>query len=165
LVFSTDGSEQFAGAWALAWIGDRDLKDLGLNPSVLERLFALWQEARILEMRRVAAWAFSALPLHQRSPEPLCNPETRRKFVSRAEDYVNRPETDFEPQAALMAGYYLGAPWSDAELADRTRRVLKGHSTTGGVRDLVVALGLTLPGGARPNNKTKRRRGREQPPS
>jgi hypothetical protein len=142
LLFSENAPEQFAVCWALAWIGELRIWTPPISPNVLDRLFTLWLGSSNTEVRRMAQWAFTSLPLLPRETKPLSASSEVEKFTAVAKGYSQRK--DFrEKCSVLVAAYYLRSPWSDTALArlvkeeiDRRPALLSQRT----LRDLMAAL-------------------------
>ena len=106
---------QFSANWAFVWLVDAT----GWNPdgtkSVLRDFLSVWRSASGKRWGYLPAWTLTAFPLIPREKKPLGEPSP---------DLVNFIETQvlragrYEKWAALTAAYYLGAPWSDIQLAE-----------------------------------------------
>ena len=79
---------------------------------LLRRTFEIWSMERASETSRFAGWAFSRIPLVSRDVRPLGEPQLET-------DALLRVRQTTEPLGAILAAYYLGSPWSDAELVKR----------------------------------------------
>lgn len=120
LLLSREPYLQFSAAWALAWLGNCKCWSPTRNPGVLKRLADLWMRSASADVRFVAAWALSRLPLVDRALMPLGEGEDD---VIRALEQINFQEkptpAGHDRCAACVLGYYLEKPWSGNELADR----------------------------------------------
>lgn len=101
-----------------------------LNPemtcSLLGSLFALWRYTKNPEVMWEAASTFEDLPIIDRATRPLgtlsreLGDFLRNQYEQRKENaasFGTRPLIIIQ-RAALIAGYYLGGPWSDGEIAE-----------------------------------------------
>jgi hypothetical protein len=123
LLFDERPTLQFSACWALAWLGAHGFWHPARRPDVLDRLFGLWRNtARGRSLRDWAAWALSELPLLSREMRPLGAPTPDTDRFLRSEVRQLRRNTLFRLDrgpAALVAGYYLGSPWSDEEIMNQ----------------------------------------------
>ena len=150
LLFSENSLEEFAACWAFAWIGETHVWAPPLSPNVLDRLFTLWFCSSSTEVRVMAAWAFSRLPLLPREAEPLDASSEVEKFTlvakerSQLEDEFkerSQLEDEFkERPAVLVAAYYLRSPWRDAELARLVNEQIERSYRAPTLEDLMSAL-------------------------
>ncbi len=123
-------SVHFAAAWAFAWLGESKTWSTDNHPRVLARLFELWRCSTLQVVQAQAAWAISTLPLLPRESEPLgvATDELTSFLLSQYEGSEDlRDLRGDRLPAALVAGYYLRAPWSDKELQD----ILEGEPGSG----------------------------------
>ena len=121
LLMSPHAFVQFAGSWALAWLGLHCGWGPSRKPEVLMLLARLWGGAENRRVHRQAAWATCAFPIVPRAAVPPSRPDKETLDVILSA--VSEPgESDWPrqvSQAAITLAYYLGAPWSDSELAER----------------------------------------------
>lgn len=119
-LYSEDPRLHFACAWALAWLGENKLWNPCRFPDVLYRLFNLSNQSKIPDIKHVASWALSELPIIDRklSPFPKKNQELiadiKRMYSSTESKPVNKYSRAKE--ASIVAGFYTMSPWSDSSL-------------------------------------------------
>ena len=101
-----------------------------LNPemtcSMLGSLFELWRYAKNPKVRWEAASTFEDLPIIDRATRPLGTLSRELEdFLRNQYEQGKESAASFGTQpliiiqrAALIAGYYLGGPWSDGEIAE-----------------------------------------------
>jgi hypothetical protein len=126
LARSSRPSLAYASAWALVWLNELGTTDPEDSPEGLRVMVELWRDASSPLLQKMAAWACATLPEIDRSQEPLgkASPEMCAFIEEQAEigQNENKWREDRWP-AALLLGYYLQAPWSDDELAERARNL------------------------------------------
>jgi hypothetical protein len=102
-----------------------------VDPDILGRLFMLWRHSPDENSRLVASFALAYQPLAPRDDVRRFASIPKTELLSQIQDYeqmeVNSPDfvKRFGKSAALIVAWYLRAPWSDAELVDRARALLK----------------------------------------
>jgi hypothetical protein len=109
----------FAAAWTLAWLGQISAWSPERNPAVLPRLLNLWRTSPLVDVQRASAWASSSLPLVDRDSRPFGETDNGLMEFLRNRWAVTDPY--YSSTAALIVGYYNGAPWTDQELADMAK--------------------------------------------
>jgi hypothetical protein len=122
MLFSETLQEQFASAWALAWLGECRAWIPSAEPDYLGRLFTLWQEGDEAELKRMAGWALAALPLRSRDGHPPCS-SIDRFALARVLDGYDELMSDRDKAAVLIPAWYLHA-LDDTEIARRARDLL-----------------------------------------
>jgi hypothetical protein len=125
LVPSEDRHLAFSAMWAVVWLG----KALKWNPTDHPQLFGdlltAWQRWSQPEIRYIAAWAITSIPVINRDLRPYGSPGVKTlEFISskehgRTEDDLDDMISDAESNAALTVAFYAGAPWNDEQLASR----------------------------------------------
>lgn len=109
---------EHAACWALAWLGERSSVPLEEAKRLLPIVLEIWREAKNIDLQRQAAWALWELPLLSRASNPLQQKAPRFVDFIRSELSSSVWKPNDRRQAAIIVGFYLGEPWSDAELAD-----------------------------------------------
>jgi NACHT domain/Restriction endonuclease len=109
---------RYAAAWAYAWLSVHPLDARRYVGSVAPIVYRLWKNSQSDEMKSMMAWAFASLPLLPASANPL-EPLDRddKKFLIGEARIESQVRDDRRP-AALIAGYYQSAPWSQMELRE-----------------------------------------------
>ena len=144
-------------AWAYAWLGEREAVTASVGHAVMSRLFELWYGSQDHEVRRMAAWAFSALPILDRGSVTLPQPD--EALISWLIERSNAESVHSASYyAPLVLAYYWRRPWSDREIGERVAVVSETPHTSvtnSGLR-LLNALG---PAGAEfmPKNEERQR--------
>ncbi|MCX5733746.1 MAG: NACHT domain-containing protein [candidate division NC10 bacterium] len=120
--------EQLAACWGFIQVGKWQPDNLAsdLLPSVLLRLFTLWQMNASPLIREWARNALVSLPPIRRDVEPLQDAVTNERFLSKVGAYIEKGNED--TVAALVSGYYLRSPWNDEELSQLARSLLNRNS-------------------------------------
>jgi hypothetical protein len=108
-----------ATIWAYSWLGQYPLDARKCARQILPSLYEQWKTAKLALDRRHAAWSFSNQPLLPRSSRPL------GELTAEDEDFIEREwqahtvgqwnREDRQP-AAVLAAYYFGGPFSNADL-------------------------------------------------
>jgi energy-coupling factor transporter ATP-binding protein EcfA2 len=138
---SHEAHESYAASWAFAWLGQLDTVPQEVRPRILHSLLRIWRESVSEDAQATAAWALAGIPLIDRSESPFgpSSPELERFVQSQYLTPEQGPlrREDRRP-AALVVGYYLGAPWQDEELGHmaaqfRHQRVLPAVAKALGV--------------------------------
>lgn len=130
---------RFPAVWALSWLGEFE----GIAPAdrgpALKVLLAIWRGAESSGVQAHAAWAFSAVPEipHECSPFVDADHPQLVRFVEEQVEIEPHPgrREDRRP-AALLLAYYLGAPWSDDEIAERIADISKGRRNLRTITDI-----------------------------
>jgi hypothetical protein len=120
LLFSAEIPLQFCAMWAITWLANSKLWSPLAEPAVLKRLTELWMQREATDVRHVAAWALSRLPLLSRSAQPMgVDTQTMISFVKtiKPENKTIWDRHDFT--ASCIVAYYLGAPWPEKLLKER----------------------------------------------
>lgn len=88
LLFSDDPAGQYAGCWALAWMGSLGVWTPPHAPNVIERLFSLWRTPENQEIRSKGSWAFRRMPLiEKKAAELYRSPPAAIAFVASREAF------------------------------------------------------------------------------
>lgn len=125
LLSTGDPSLASAVCWALAWIGYNSLVNELPNSELLKTLFTLWRRAKTDLEGRYSAWALSSLPIADRGTLDRTKLGDCSDFLNKyAEDEGH--DSDIFRRSALIMGWYLKTPWSDAELAQRLMKSFSG---------------------------------------
>jgi len=115
----------FGASWALVWIASGPmLPDDAWDSSIYRKAFDLWRTSEVSDVRRQAAWLLSSLPILDASAKPLGTGSVKLDAFLKSENQRLNKSTDGHMyyRATLAAGYYLGRPWSRAELTDLLER-------------------------------------------
>ena len=108
---------------------------------MLGRVFTLWLHSDDPSMRSAAPEIIVAQRLVTRDGWRPCSTIQHEEFASFVQGYSELMQYSEKP-AALVIAYYLRTPWSDAELAERVRELLKSAGPDEKImRDLLEQLG------------------------
>lgn len=144
MLFAEQKAEQYAAAWALVWLGACRVWTPPDEPDILGQLFKLWRQGSDKEIRSMAGWALCSQPLLPPSVRDWSASFPRSDLDSLFQGYDELKGRNGKP-AALVVGWYLRAPWSDQELAQRARALLKArpnHDPAGQtLREILKQLG------------------------
>lgn len=115
LLSDESAAVRYCAAWAIGWMGIQGyFGDGSLRTSTLSRLFAIWRDdTTARNVREMAAWALSALPLVDRDSTPLGTPDGGTAAFLRD---AWQEQRILSGPAVPVAGYYLRDPWPDDEL-------------------------------------------------
>jgi hypothetical protein len=105
MICSSEVLEQFAGLWALAWLGALRIWTASTESKLVEHLCELWLRSPDKDVRSYAAWALASQPLVVREDVRLESLITRRHI----EELLSRATTVKEKTAAIVAAYYRRA--------------------------------------------------------
>ncbi len=135
LLVHDDRPLALAVSWALVWVGVSRLTKTPPEPAVMLSLYHLMREAKLSELARLAAWAFSTQPLLPRDT-----------FLSSAwgdsdgwfEQMAELPE---HRSATVVLAWYRRTHWNDAEFAEKVKELWDRHSVNVTAREILGALG------------------------
>jgi hypothetical protein len=120
LLRSEHSFEQLSVCWAYAWCL-RALDSPPLRPALWERLLELWISTSSEDVRYTSAWAISNCAV-----ERDCKPfgEGSSAIADILKERLKRGPggtfwTLMQSKAALVVAFYIRAPWTDPELAER----------------------------------------------
>jgi hypothetical protein len=114
---------RYAGMWALAWLGDGGWVASPDRPRALRALLDRWKSEDSVESRRLAAWAFAAMPEVDRGKWPLGDGDDEKiKFVEKEIQFGSEFGREDRGPAALTMAYYLQLPWSTERFQTEARR-------------------------------------------
>ena len=120
ILYSEVPSLHFAACWAFSWLGTIAAWSPDYKPDILARLFELLKNSQLPDVKHVASWALSELPIIDRELKPMPKPDPASiNFIK--EQYSD----EFPPikLAALVIAFYWKKPWTDKELAERVEGV------------------------------------------
>jgi hypothetical protein len=137
LLFLEDKAVIYASAWALAWLGERNLGS-GLDSRSLFRLFEQWQ-SNVGQRSHFLSWAFATQPLLNRDAFAACHwnegcDEFLKNEVEEAEHHISMT-------AALIVAWHRRAPWDDLELVSIAKKNFKSSSLKAALEGLLKNLG------------------------
>ncbi len=110
---------RYAAAWAYAWLGSVVPDGRHYVPKVAPVLYRLWKQARVAELRRMTAWAFSMLPVLGGQRRLLGEPSAQDERFIRSElasTATGGYEREDRRPAAMIANYYFRGPLNTDEL-------------------------------------------------
>lgn len=158
MLFSDHNQEQWASAFALAWLGPIRAWSPPAEPDVLGRLFQLWQHGPHSAVRSKAGWALGRQVLVSRGNSGPCSSIEPGEVVLLMEKY---DDLDWrEKLSSLIVSWYLQV-LDDADIAARAEALTKDgfllHSEPS-LDDLLERLGVSRP--RADSRRQKRRTGR-----
>jgi hypothetical protein len=142
LLFSDSPAENVSAIWVMFQFGQDNVWDPPAEPDALGGLFYLWSRNKDL-MGDAAAHTILVQRLVPRDGKRPCSTIQPDEFESFVRDYSGMDKV-FQKPAALVIAYYMRTPWSDAELADHARALLKNpisKDDKSPMRDLLRQLG------------------------
>ncbi len=140
LLFSDSPAEICAADWALFYLGTSNVWDPPAEPDILGRMFTILRSKDEMSSSGIAQ-TILAQRLMSRDSGRYCSTIKSEEFESLIQGYSEIEGLFIQP-AALVIAYYLRTPWSDAELAERVRELLKqGGNDERTMRDLLERLG------------------------
>jgi hypothetical protein len=142
LLFSDSTTENFSAMWGLNRIGFWEMWNPPSEPDVLGRLFNLWNHADNPDIRTMSPVTITSQRLVVRTGKGHCSTIQPEEFESFIQNYSELTDLTEKP-AALVIAYYMRTPWSDAELAEHVRALLKSNSAANSklMHDLLRQLG------------------------
>jgi hypothetical protein len=146
MLFSGHLQEQFASAWALVWLGACRAWVPPAKPELLGRLFELWRNGPDADLKWMAGWALSTLPLAFREDNGRCSSVDLGDITGLLEGY-DELEREEERLSALIVSWYLQA-MDDAEITRRAQALLSDRlhpASQPTLRDLLERLGEPIP--------------------
>ena len=113
---------EMSALWALDWLAPLTMWEseeiLGLTSDLVSR----WMKSCLPDISYVTSWLISALPMTERNEKQARERVDVAAFSKFVAEKIENPSSRFEVSAALVAAYYLGAPWSDDTLAELARK-------------------------------------------
>lgn len=139
IIYLDEGYCFFSACWAFAWLGEIRGWTPAYNPHILSRLLEIWQVSDSPEIKYVASWAISCLPLIDRAFKPFPKPnEELLQFIKN--QYSQSLKGTISKRlpvkiknniiASFVTAYYLKSPWTDKELASNILMFYKKFYTT-----------------------------------
>ena len=108
----------FAACWAFVWLGKTGTWTPENHPKVLSRLLDLWKISLLPNVKHMAKWAISVLPIIDRQLKALPEPDADSlRFIKERSFF----EVNSEKAAALVIAFYWKKPWTDEELAEKVK--------------------------------------------
>jgi hypothetical protein len=120
---------RYAAAWAYAWLSTHPLDARRYVGSVAPVIYRLWKNSQGDEMKSMMAWAFASLPLLPATANPLEQLDRDDEDFLKGEVRIESKGRDDRRPAALIAGYYQRAPWSQMELRHMTEELSRHWPT------------------------------------
>lgn len=121
IFYSDEQYLQFAACWAFAWLGNINAWAPVHKPDVISRLFDIWRKSQVDDIRYVANWAITMLPLIDRELKPIPEPnQSKIDFIQQQIELceltpsIKNSKKSF---ASLLMAFYWKTPWNDEELA------------------------------------------------
>jgi hypothetical protein len=127
LLFSDSWAEISAADWALYQLGRCKVWEPPAEPDVMGRLFTLWR-SQDSYLQRVVPSTITAQRLVTRRDVRPCStiqPDEFKTFIRNYSE-MNSP---VEKRATLLIAWYLGVPWSNAELIELARPFSEGAAS------------------------------------
>ncbi|HEY5883894.1 MAG TPA: NACHT domain-containing protein [Pyrinomonadaceae bacterium] len=139
LIYSDSLAENCAGDWLVYRLGHSRFWVPPSDPDVLGRLYELWRMPEMLHSG--VATTITAQPLMDRDIG-IGSSIDRQSFAKWLNDYGQFDEMD--QSAALILDYYVGEPWSDAELTKLLVELLQSvkYGGSASIRELAKVLGI-----------------------
>ncbi len=144
MLYSDFLCEIYSADWALYQLGELQIWDPPTEPDMLGRLFSLWHHSNDPDLRRNISETILAQRLVARDGISPCSTIQPDEFESLIQNYSKMNEYTEIP-ATLVVAWYLRTPWSDKELAEHARALIKpgagGGQTERTLRELLERLG------------------------
>ncbi|MFL6213508.1 MAG: NACHT domain-containing protein [Blastocatellia bacterium] len=137
LVGSESLSESFVGELALYRLSLSSVWDPVREPDVLNWLFTLWRYSKNSAAKYDAPLIIAQRLVSCDARKPHCSIQAD-EFAEFVRNYSAMKNS--EKTAALVIAYYLRAPWSDAELAERACDIVKSSFVSSNARTTLRAL-------------------------
>lgn len=107
-----------AVCWAFCWLGENRLWNPENHPDVIRRFAEIWKTSSISDVRYIASWAISSLPIVTRNKRPLGDYDAGligfvKEQLSKLDDL--RDNSKLSP---LILAYYMMEPFNDKELSE-----------------------------------------------
>ncbi|KAF0246040.1 MAG: signal transduction [Planctomycetota bacterium] len=134
MLFGNEPAEQFAAAWGVGVLSQVWNEPPPVEPDLLARLFTLWRTSSEVNTRLVASFALAYQPLGERDDLRRFATIPKNEWLSLLLNYeqIDDDSRDsierYGKSAALIVAWYMREPWSDAEILERARALLKGGS-------------------------------------
>jgi hypothetical protein len=125
LLYSDFVFEVYSADWFLDHLGALKIWDPPEEPDLIGRLFTLWQQNKEPNVPEAFSSTIAAQRLVSRD-KGCCSTIRRDEFESFIQNY-SKMDSVFEKPAALVLAYYLRTPWSDTQLAELARALLKSN--------------------------------------
>jgi hypothetical protein len=126
LLFSDSTKENYVAVRALIEIGRCNVWDPPAEPDMIGRLFTLWRHSKYSEVQRLVPHAICGQRLVSHDSKRPCTTIQPDEFERFIQNYSELDTYDSK-SAALMLAYYMRTPWSDAQLAERARDLIKSR--------------------------------------
>jgi hypothetical protein len=152
-----------AGFWALCWLIEISKPTPLQITRLLSHLWPIWQTSSHFVLQRQCAWTIWMLPRVAREEVSLEIGRGGKNFLKR-ELRSKLWQRGDRHRAAITMGSYLQAPWTDHELIELAREIVRSGPPVGDVRtrwwrDLMKSFGQV--GMAAIREEAKSREGRE----
>lgn len=142
MITCSDATSTLAACWAFAWIGRHRVISDPPQPELLLSLYRVWRHLEPQGQGDLPAWALAEQPLLPRdtfntAPWGDCD-SFLLEAVGKKREFGGRDQS-----AALVIGWYRGAPWTDLELVEQIAKILEGmpRRMDPTVRELLENLG------------------------
>lgn len=113
-----------AGFWALCWLTGVKRLTASQTRTLLPVLWSNWRESDHMAFQRQCAWAIWRIPILDRTKFSCASNEDSNAFLQSQMTSETLFATD-HIRAALVMGYYFGAPWSHDEIIDMVTREIE----------------------------------------
>lgn len=130
LLYSDDARLHFQACWAYSWLGRAGIWSPEDDPNIISRMLSIWMDSNLEEVKFVAAWAISELPIVNRNacilPEPNIQSIdfVKNNFLEERTGYYKTSKL-----ACLIIGLYWKTPWNDEEILKFTIDIYKNKVT------------------------------------
>jgi len=138
---------QLAAVWAAIWLRTIGTWSSDADSSVVKKFAGIWANTPYPELQYLAAWTIYRSPLKDRGAFKLSAEAWLIELVQSTMSADERPLwRSAKRRAAITLAYYIGAPWTDQELAGKLRELEPFPSRAGMLKALEQApISATLP--------------------